>query len=207
MEQFLASVVMLLPGFAATVVRDQLVPSAKKSDLERTLESLFWTFVIYFPFALWVQRPIPIITSEGALDTNKLVLVYLSSIVAGGLRALAVRQGWATNFARSLGLTERLPEPNIWLYAIRRNSPGWAIVHLKNGKKFYGDIAAYDDELDRSEFYMENVSELDEMFEEIRDLEGGGLLIAKDQAILVEFYREGVLEGHARSKELERGPS
>ncbi len=198
MEQLLASVVMLLPGFAATVVRDQLVPSAKKSDLERTLESLFWTFVIYFPLALWVHRPIPIITPGGTIDTRQLVLVYASSIIIGGLRALAVRQGWTTNFARKLGITDRLPEPNIWLYAIRRNSPGWAIVHLKNGKKYYGDIAAYDDEVDRSEFYMENVSELDDAFEEIRDLKGGGLLITKDQAALIEFYPEGVLEGHLR---------
>jgi len=167
-----------------------MVATAKKTDTERILESLLWTFVIYFPFALAVRRPIPILTANRSIDVATLVLVYLLSIIVGLGRAKAVREGWWLDLARRLNLTDRVSDSNVWVLAISRNSPGWAVVHIKDGPILYGYIHGYDDELDRSEFYMERVSEVNEGREHVRDL-GRGVLVTRDEASMIEFYPQG----------------
>jgi hypothetical protein len=122
--QALGVLFVLLPGFLAAYMLQTLVARPKQTDLEKVIEAIILSFLVYIASALIIGTKLPIswhlekdqwVNSTWVIQTawNKLWVVILLPLVFGLLSALLIQRD-SLQFLRRFRLTDRTTRSSIW---------------------------------------------------------------------------------------------
>lgn len=110
---------ILLPGFAAAYVVQILTVRGKQTDLDKVIEALLFSFLIYVTYFVFHrdQQPLNFIhtNQSDSIEFHPGNLLWLTAITlsyAVGMILFVNRDG--TRFLRRINLTERTSRSSIW---------------------------------------------------------------------------------------------
>lgn len=165
---------ILLPGFAAAYIVQLLATRAKQTDLEKVIEALLFSFLIYVSYGLIRRSALPVTivqTANGdALQFHRIDLIWLTglSFFFAFLMILYVNQDGA-RFFRWVRLTERTSRNSIWndtfqdVHQLVDPEAGSIVeVELGDGRRVMGVIKFYSDTVDECSIFLQSAAWIDE---------------------------------------------
>ena len=191
--QALAVLFILLPGFLAAYILQSLVTRPKQSDLEKLVEALIFSFVVYLISALIIGTKLPISwqaekDSSGNLAYGvhlswwKLLVLLTLPIVLGLLSAFLMRNDYLLRSLRWAGLTDRTSRASTW-NDVLQDVNGVAQVELADGRSVMGWVRYYSDDADNASIFLERAAWVKTGTDELEPIEGQGILLTKDAGI------------------------
>jgi hypothetical protein len=204
---------ILLPGFAAAYVVQQLATRRTQSDLERVIEALLFSFLIYVCFAAANRGHLPFKSgqvSAGAKSTaprtpsgsaadasespdtsNTIVwdtgsLGILAAITfAFAIAAVLYINHDGNRLFRRLHLTERTTRNSIWTDVFESEAGEEQVVQveLSGGRSVLGVLLYYSDDPDENSLFIARAAWISPDGEKI-PIPGQGILLTKESGIL-----------------------
>lgn len=191
------TVAFVVPGFVCSTVLSLLVPrrdpNAKQWTLEFLTLSCFnnalwsWLIVLLVNAEMWRSHP-------GWLAVCVFLVLFVSptglALVIGKLHqrdAISRVLSW-------LGFDTVSRIPTAWNYHFGRERPSWIIVTLKSGSRIYGFFGLQSfagNDPNARDLYIEAVCRPTDQNEWTLDRDTGGVWIAPDQVVAVEFRNIG----------------
>jgi hypothetical protein len=196
----LAVLLILLPGFLCARIVQSLCVRPKQTELDKVIEALLYTLLVYALFVLLTGNKIPVSltietlngTQRYTLQTEPKKLVLLVIIPVG----LALLIGWdSTNdlsgrIFRKLRLTQRTTRSSVWsdvFHEVR----GIAQIELEDGRSVMGWISYYSDEPEDASVFLEKAAWITSE-NQLVPINGPGILITRNLAIKhIMFLDEG----------------
>jgi hypothetical protein len=183
---------ILLPGFAAAYVVQQLATRRKQSDLERVIEALLFSFVIYVCFVAVNGGKLPFHVQKGSGDTGDTIVwnpghlgvLAVITFAFALLAVLYINHDWNRWFRR-LHLTERTTRNSIWtdIFESEAGQEQVVQVELSGGRSILGVLLYYSDDPDDSSLFVTNASWVTADGDQI-PIPGQGILLTKESGIL-----------------------
>jgi hypothetical protein len=192
--QALAVLFILLPGFLAAYILQSLATRPKQSDLERVVEALIFSLLIYFVSILIVGRSLPLSwhvvkdsagTATYAVGTVwwKLFLITVVLPVAMGTGiAWLVEHDLLLRMLRWCKLTERTSRSSTWI-DVMTDINSVAQVELSDGRKVMGWITYYSVDPEDCSLFLEEAAWVDESGNATVPIQGPGILLTRDAGI------------------------
>jgi hypothetical protein len=182
---------ILLPGFAAAYLVQQLATRRNQSDLERIIEALLFSFVIYVCFIMANHGQLPFHVQKGS-DTNSDSIVWSPSSVGilaaitfgfGLFAVIYINNDWNRVF-RKLHLTERTTRNSIWtdIFESEAGREQVVQVELSGGRSVLGVLLYYSDDPDESSLFVTRAAWVTSDGEKI-PIPGQGILLTKESGI------------------------
>ena len=182
---------ILLPGFAAAYLVQQLATRRNQSDLERIIEALLFSFVIYVCFIMANHGQLPFHVQKGS-DTNSDSIVWSPSSVGilaaitfgfGLFAVIYINNDWNRVF-RKLHLTERTTRNSIWtdIFESEAGREQVVQVELSGGRSVLGVLLYYSDDPDESSVFVTRAAWVTSDGEKI-PIPGQGILLTKESGI------------------------
>jgi len=179
---------ILLPGFSAAYIVQALATRRPQTDLERIIEGLVFSFIIYVCYTPLNRGRLPFYIQSDS--TNRANDTVIWSPV--GLRSLAlVTLGFAilaTTYIRLDGnrifqwlrLTERTTRNSIWNDVFETEAiEGQPLqVELSDGRSVLGSLAYYSDAADDASLYLTQAAWVDSEGNTVT-IPGAGMLLTK----------------------------
>lgn len=195
----LATVVaFVLPGFIGMQLRGLLVRSRKPSDFELLATSLFLSLLSYLAVAAFINA-CPGLAVPQKIDLAHwwfaVLLFFVAALMGLSLAALAESRP-LRKWLRKKGL-DLSPYPSVWNEIWRCPTGGpWAVVHLRNGTKYYGRIHKYsnDPDQDQVELWLFPVADLSGGSQpggEANIIEGLSIYVRGDEIAAIDAWRPG----------------
>lgn len=179
---------ILLPGFAAAYVLQLLVSRANQSDLDKVVEALLFSFLIYsaFVFVNQGQLPFSIDNNNGPTVHWRLRgLAWLVAITFGFALVTVIYLNRDGNYIfRSLGITERTSRRSIWNDIFESEAQDRQViqVELEGGRSVLGVLKYYSDAADDCSLYLIQARWVSPAGEEI-EIPGPGILLTRSAGI------------------------
>jgi len=191
--QALAVLFILLPGFLAAYILQSLVRRPKQSDLEKLVEALIFSFVVYLISALIIGTELPIswqaekgplgnLTYAIHLSWWKLLVLLLLPIILGLLSAFLMQHDYLLRSLRWAGLTDRTSRASTW-NDVLQDVNGVAQVELADGRSVMGWVRYYSDDADDASIFLERAAWVKTGTDELEPIAGQGILLTKDAGI------------------------
>jgi hypothetical protein len=183
---------ILLPGFSAAYVVQALATRRLPTDLERVIEALVFSFLIYVCYIPLNSGRLPFhIQGDPIGKGNETVLwepaqlAWLAGVtVIFALLAVSYVRFDGNRLFRAIGLTERTTHNSIWNDIFEReaidNQP--VQVELADGRSVLGILLYYSDTSDEGSVYLKEASWVDETGQTI-PIPGPGILLTKNSEI------------------------
>jgi hypothetical protein len=183
---------ILLPGFSAAYAVQALATRRTQSDLERIVEALVFSFVIYVCYIPLNGGKLPFHVEHdltGKADDTVLweptQLFWLAAVtVVFALLAVAYIRFDGNRFFRAAGLTERTTRNSIWNDILEReaidNQP--VQVELGDGRNVLGILLYYSDASEDGSVYLTQASWVDANGQTV-PIPGPGILLTKNSGI------------------------
>ena len=185
---------ILLPGFAAAYFVQLLAVRAKQTDLEKVIEALLYSFLIYvsYTFLRGADAPFRLVHSpagdEIQVQRLNLLLVAALTAVYALLMVLYVNKDGARLF-RWTGLTERTSRNSIWndtFQDVQQTvdpSAGTIVqVEIGDGRSVMGVLHYYSDAADECSLFLRQAQWVGEEGEVI-PVDGPGILLTQNAKI------------------------
>jgi hypothetical protein len=196
---------ILLPGFSAAYVVQALATRRSPSDLERVVEALVFSFIIYICYMPLNSGKLPFhiqsdLTGKGD-DTvlwEPAQLAWLAAVtVAFSLIAVAYIRYDGNRLFRLIGLTERTTRNSIWNDILEREAiDGQPIqVELSDGRNVLGVLLYYSDASEDGSVYLTQASWVDVNGGTI-PIPGPGILLTKNSGIRSISLLDPVTDTH-----------
>ena len=182
---------ILLPGFAAAYVVQQLATRRKQSDLERVIEALLFSFVIYVAFSAANHGQLPFHVLRGSGQTSDSIVwepksVGLLAAITFGFSLLAVVyiNYDGNRLFRKLRLTERTTRNSIWtdIFESEAGKEQIVQVELSGSRSVLGVLLYYSDDPDESSLFVTRAEWVTSEGEKI-PIPGQGILLTKESGI------------------------
>jgi hypothetical protein len=187
----LAIFLILLPGFAAAYVVQQLATRRIQSDLERVIEALLFSFLIYVCFVAVNHGELPFSVRKGYGDTGDTIvwdprhLGILAAITFAFaiLAVVYINRDWNRLFRR-LHLTERTTRNSIWTDVFESEAGEEQViqVELSGGRSVLGVLLYYSDDPDENSLFIARAAWISPDGEKI-PIPGQGILLTKESGI------------------------
>jgi hypothetical protein len=183
---------ILLPGFSAAYAVQALATRRTQSDLERVIEALVFSFVIYVCYVPLNGGKLPFHIQHdptGKIDDTVLwepaQLAWLAAVTAAfALLAVAYIRFDGNRLFRAVGLTERTTRNSIWNDILEReaidNQP--VQVELADGRNILGVLLYYSDASEDGSLYLTQASWVDAYGETV-SIPGPGILLTRNSGI------------------------
>ncbi len=183
---------ILLPGFFAAYIVQSLASRRTQSDLERVIEALVFSFLIYVCDTQLNAGKLPFhIQSDPAGKGNDTILwepaqlawlVVVTFVFA--LLAVAYIRFDANRIFRRLALTERTTRNSIWNDIFETEAvPGQPVqVELGDGRFVIGRLQYYSDVAEDASIYLTDASWVDQQGNPV-PIPGPGILLTKGSGI------------------------
>ena len=180
---------ILLPGFAAAYVVQQLATRRGQSDLERVIEALLFSFIIYVCFNAATRGGLPFQVQQ---DKGSDSVVWISdhlgilAVITFGFAIIAVvyinRDG--NRFFRRIGLTERTTRNSIWtdIFESEAGEEQVVQVELSGGRSVLGVLLYYSDNPEESSVFVTQAAWVAPDGKKI-PIPGQGILLTKESGI------------------------
>lgn len=186
---------ILLPGFAAAYFVQLLAVRAKQTDLEKIIEALLFSFLIYVSYGLIWHGNLPVAiahTAQGdTFQFHRINLVWLTglTICFALLMILYVNRDGA-RFFRRIGLTERTSRNSIWndtfqdvRQQVKPEAGSIVQVELEDGRRVMGIVWFYSDTADECSVFLQNAQWVSEDGGEPIPILGPGILLTGNAKI------------------------
>ncbi len=188
-EAALRIFLILLPGFAAAYLLQALTVRAKQTDLEKIIEALLLSFLIYVTYA--ICRPgKPLILAWDATQNSSTqfrtvdLLSLLAITLSYALAFILFVNKDGTILLRRMGITERTSRSSIWNDVFQFNGdPQIVQVELADGRSLQGVVRFYSDTAEESSIYLTDARWIAEEGEGVT-ISGPGILLTKEAKIL-----------------------
>ena len=156
--QAFAVLFILLPGFLAAYILQTLAVRPKQTDLERVIEALIFSFVIYLASIMLIGTTFPVTWRLGrsaagdvtySIDAIwwKLLVLFLLPIVFGLGSAFLLEHDSVLGVLRGLRFTQRTGRSSTWV-DVMTDVDAVAQVQLADGRSVMGWISYYSDDPD-----------------------------------------------------------
>lgn len=139
-DQSIAALVYLMPGFLAAWVYFGLTSHPKPPQFERVIQALVLTFVIHAitPALRWSSLGLGQVVSLGPWTVGSERLAQLvAAMVIGITFAILTNSDSVHSRLRSLRLTTRTSHPSEW-YAVLATHVSYTVLQLHDGRRLYG---------------------------------------------------------------------
>jgi hypothetical protein len=186
---------ILLPGFAAAYVVQILTVRAKQTDLDKVIEALLFSFVIYITYYLFHrgQQPLAFLHSQQTETLefrpgNVIWLAAITLLYAVGMILFVNLDG--TRVLRKINLTERTSRSSIWndvfqgIQQKKDPSLGSIVqVELADGRSVQGLVGFYSDTADECSVFLSDARWIGDE-NTIVPIAGPGILLTKNANIV-----------------------
>jgi hypothetical protein len=204
---------ILLPGFTSAYIVQALATRRSQSDLERVIEALVFSFVIYVCYVPLNGGKLPFHiqndpAASKASDTvlwEPAQLAWLAAVtLAFSLAAVAYIRFDAIRFFRWLHLSERTTRNSIWNDIFESEAIGGQPIQaeLSDGRFVLGSLLYYSDAAEDASIYLTAASWVDAEGNPV-PIPGPGILLTKGSGI----RSISLLDPLADSSEEEIGPT
>jgi len=183
---------ILLPGFSAAYIVQALATRRTQSDLERVIEALVFSFVIYVCYVPINSGRLPfrvIADPAGKAETTVLwepAQLWWLAVVTGlfAIAAVGYIRFDGNRFFQFLRLTERTTRNSIWNDVFESEAiKGQPLqVELADGRSVIGSLHYYSDAAEDASIYLTSASWVAPSGSKIPIL-GSGILLTKDSGI------------------------
>jgi hypothetical protein len=195
--QALVVLFVLLPGFLAAYILQALVARPKQTDLEKVIEALIFSFLIYLTSALIIGTKLPLSwhlqqDSSGNLTYtiqtawNKLWVLILLPTLFGVISAFLIKRD-SLHWLRRLHLTDRTTRSSIW-NDVLQDITGVAQVELADGRSVMGWVTYYSDDPDEASIFLEKAAWVKTGTDELEPIAGPGILLTKQAGIKAVMF-------------------
>lgn len=203
---------ILLPGFSAAYFVQALATRRSQSDLERIIEALVFSFVIYVCYVALNQGKLPFhIVHDPASNGNDTIvwepaqLAFLAAVTAAfSLTCLAYIRFDGNRLFQWLHLTERTTRNSIWNDVFESEAiKGQPLqVELSDGRSVLGSLHYYSDAAEDASIYLTEASWVDPNANAI-PIPGSGILLTKNCGIRTVSLLDPLAESQPTEDESE----
>lgn len=191
--QALAALLILLPGFLSAYILQALVVRPKQTDLDKVIEALIFSFVIYLTSVLIIGTTLPIswratVDASGSqtwtIDASwwRLLFLLLVPILFGLVAAWLMQHDSLLRFLRRFSLTDRTSRASTW-NDVLQDVDGVAQVELSDGRSVMGWVLYYSDDPDDASVFLERAAWVKDSGDGLEPIPGPGILITKEAGI------------------------
>jgi len=191
--QALAALLILLPGFLAAYILQALVTRPKQSDLEKVIEALIFSFVIYLTSILIIGTTLPISwrsTVDKAGNQSwtingswwRIVTLLLLPVLFGLVSAWLMQHDALLRLFRRLSLTDRTSRASTW-NDVLQDVNGVAQVELSDGRSVMGWVSYYSDDPEDASIFLERAAWVKPDSDNVEPIPGPGILLTKQAGI------------------------
>ncbi|MHB8392108.1 MAG: DUF6338 family protein [Acidobacteriaceae bacterium] len=186
---------ILLPGFTAAYLVQLLATRAKQTDLEKVIEALLFSFLIYVSYGLILRGSLPVAvvhTPQGdTFQFQRVDLVWLTglSLFFALLMILYVNKDGARLF-RWIKLTERTSRNSIWndtfqdiQQQVDPEAGSIVEVELGDGRRVMGAVKFYSDTSDECSMFLQSAAWVGEDEKTEIPILGPGILLTSNAKI------------------------
>ena len=184
---------ILLPGFAAAYIVQLLATRKTQSDLERVIEALLFSFIIYVCFVPWNGGRLPfqlVKSSSSGSEVDSIVwqsgnLIVLASVtLAFALAAVAYIHWDGNKVFRLLRLTEKTARNSIWNDILENEAGESQVVQIElaDGRSVLGVLLYYSDAAEESSVFITRAMWVTASGDKIQ-IPGQGILLTKTSGI------------------------
>ncbi len=187
---------ILLPGFTAAYIVQLLATRAKQTDLEKIIEALLFSFLIYVSYGLIRHNGMPVgIIHTASGDTfqfHRINLVWLTglSFFFALLMILYVNKDGAS-FFRWVRLTERTSRNSIWndtfqdvQQVVDPQAGSIVEVELGDGRRIMGAVKFYSDTAEECSVFLQSAAWISEDEQAEIPIRGPGILLTSNAKII-----------------------
>src|SRR6266478_9613727 len=181
---------LLLPGFLASRLKQRLTVVRDQSALDKLIEALLYTFVIYISFSFFAKSfPVTVSTvkkgenTEYSLRSDPTQLLLLAAIAIG----LAVFMSFATNydlwgrFFRWIKVSNRSWRDTIWS-DVFHNFRGAVQVELSDSRIVMGWLKYFSDRPSDSSLFLEKAAWVTADYQRV-PITGPGIFLTESSGI------------------------
>ncbi len=190
--QALLALFLLLPGFVSARITRVLTPRSQQSDLERVIQALIYSFLIYILYlgVFGANLPIGWVSSDAqGAGSHFQIVVYRSKVLTLGALSVGLGLVWGLIKGRDLhmrmlrqcGITERTSRESVWNDVLVTQS-GTVQVGLGDGRVALGILDRYSDTGEEGSLFLSQASWVSED-NTLVPIYGPGLLLTKSSDI------------------------
>lgn len=192
---------MLLPGFLCARIVQTLCVRPEQSEIDKVLESLLYSFLVYLCFLFTFGQATPIKISEEVNKESKKVysvevergplaaLIGFSAVLGILLSANKTRD-WSGRLFRWAKISQRTTRSSVWEDVFHEQSCS-VLVGLGDGRRIIGWATHYSDDPHEGSLFIKKAAWIDEEHKE-HPINGPGILITSEAKIeYVEFLDYG----------------
>lgn len=186
---------ILLPGFSAAYLVQLLATRAKQTDLEKIIEALLFSFLIYVSYGLIRHNGMPVSivpTANGdTFQFHRVNFVWLTglALLFAVLMILYVNKDGARYF-RWIRLTERTSRNSIWndtfqdIQQLVDPEAGSIVeVELGDGRRVMGIVSYYSDTAKECSLFLQNAQWIADDGKTNIPVHGPGILLTSNAKI------------------------
>jgi Family of unknown function (DUF6338) len=166
----LTVLLVLLPGFICAKLIRWLCPRSQQTEMEKVVDALLYSFIVYAIFVLIFGVPDKIVRSHVA------VLAVIPFVLAA-LVSFFLTNDFAGGFLRWCRLTHRTTRPSIWHDVFHKYS-GYVLVELGDSPLVFGWVEFYSDFPNPPTLFLKDACWIDRTTEKRNQIAGAGVLIS-----------------------------
>ena len=195
----LTVLLVLLPGFVAARIVQSLCVRPAQTELDKIVEALLYSFLIYVAFVSTLHRiPLKVVqetTIQGSrvyspyVQNGDLLLLLGFSLVVGLAVSGSLTNDLHGRFCRFLRLTQRTTRSSIWSDVFHDFS-FYVQVQFCDGRKVIGWPRYFSDTPDESSLFLEAAAWVKDD-ETLQNIPGPGILITKNMPIETIMFLKG----------------
>ncbi|OEU83958.1 MAG: hypothetical protein BA865_01010 [Desulfobacterales bacterium S5133MH4] len=197
-NQALILLTFLLPGFLSMAVLDMLTPASKRDNLQKIVNALIFSFVIYATYAL-ILKEYPVLLVQKTIGAEKqyvinfaggsiLFLLIISILIPVALSA-SIKYDLHMRFFRWLRVTDRTSRTNVW-FDVFTDIKSYIIINFEDGRRLYGWPEYFSDDPDDKSLFICHAAWVGDDGRFI-NLDNRGILITPNERIdTIEFIKK-----------------
>ncbi|SRR5712692_2349373 len=198
----LGVLLVLLPGFLCARVVRSLCPRPQQTELDKIIEALLYSFLVYVLYAL-IYRSLPLVLRAESQDGGKRYSVeanpWLLLLLTAVALALALGVGFSlTNdihgrILRRLRFTQSTFKISVWSDTFHSYGQ-YVLVELRDRRTVLGWVRFYSDAPEESSLFLADAAWIGSDGKRTK-IDGPGILLTKDAGILsIAFLKPKVIE-------------
>ncbi len=197
-NQALMLLTFLLPGFLCMALLDMLTPALKRDNLQRIVNALIFSLIIYAIYSL-IFHEFPAILIEKTINEQKqysinflkgsiIFLVFISVLIAVVI-SYSIKYDKHMKFFRWLKVTDRTSRTNIW-FDIFTDIKSYVVINFEDGRRLFGWPEYFSDDPEDKSLFLCHAAWIDSDGN-LTWLDNRGILITPNEKIdTIQFTEE-----------------
>ncbi len=181
-------ILVLFPGFLTSLIKNGLIITKEKTDVDKIIEGLAFNLCNYVIFRIGIY-----FLSLLGLHTGNMfdvVFILVIAVFNGLIIAVILDKEWLYEFLREkLKVTHLTGRLAVWNDVFSKYRGKWILIHLIDGRQIIGWPKYYSEEPNNKEIFLVDAAWMEDNGEFI-DIKGPGILITGNRTIkLIEILK------------------